>query len=115
MIHQQMINTPIYEKLKEIARARNKITYGEIAPLANLDMDSPADRNTIAGILDNINQWEQQEGRPMLSAVVLLAEGNIPGEGFFTCANNLGQYAGGDKFQFWIAEINRVHDYWANR
>lgn len=114
MIHQQIINMPIYQKIKEIARARDKITYTEIAPLANLDMDNPADRDTIADILDNINHREHQEGRPMLSAVVLLAIENIPGEGFFTCARNLGLYSGGSKFKFWIAEINRVHDYWAN-
>jgi O6-methylguanine-DNA--protein-cysteine methyltransferase len=35
----------IYERLKEVARAGQTITYGEIAAMANLNMESPADRN----------------------------------------------------------------------
>ena len=45
----------IYERLKEVARAGRTITYGEIAPVAELDMSNPADRNEIATILDTIS------------------------------------------------------------
>jgi len=110
-----MIHQPIYQKLQEVARAQDTTTYATIAPLANLNMDNPADRNTIADILDDINRMEHQEGRPLLSAVVLLKEHNIPGDGFFTIARNLGAYTGTDDLKFWLTELRRVHDYWSNR
>jgi hypothetical protein len=34
----------IYERLKAVAREGKTITYGEIAPLANLDMANDTDR-----------------------------------------------------------------------
>ena len=54
----------IYERLKEVARAGRTITYGEIAPMAELDMSNPADRNKIATILDTISAREHEQGRP---------------------------------------------------
>ena len=56
-IHQQ-----IYERLKEVAKAGDLITYGEIAPLANLNMENPDDRNKIAHILGEISAYEHSEG-----------------------------------------------------
>jgi hypothetical protein len=45
------IHQAIYDCLKDVARKRDLITYGEIAPLAKLNMENPADRNKIAEIL----------------------------------------------------------------
>lgn len=61
----------IYEKLREVAREGKTVAYSELAPLAGLSMKSPADRNRIAQILDDINRHEHDQGRPMLTAVVI--------------------------------------------
>ena len=102
----------IYERLKEVARAGQTITYGEIAPMANLDMESPADRNEISRILGAISEREHEEGRPLLSAVVMLADIGYPGKGFFTLARELGLYDGADDLAFFVRELRRVHEYW---
>jgi len=105
----------IYEKLKEVARRGTVTYYSDIAPMAGLDMDLPNDRYEIGAILDDINQHEQRLGRPMLSAVVVHKESLKPGQGFFTLAQSLGLFAGGDEDKFYIQELRRVHDFWASR
>jgi len=46
-------------------------------------------------MLDEINRYEHREGRPLLSAVVVVQEDNKPGEGFFKLARELGVFQGG--------------------
>lgn len=106
-MHQQ-----IYDKLKAIARAGDITTYSDIAPLANLDMSKQDDRNRIAQILGEISTFEHQNGRPMPSAVVIHKENNIPGQGFFTLANELGIYKQRNDVLFFVNELRCVHDYW---
>jgi len=105
----------IYDKLKSIAKEQKCIYYSEIAPLANLDMDSPADRNKISEILGEISSYEHEHGRPMLSAVVIHKENNIPGKGFFTLARELDLYSGNDDWNFFISELRKVHEYWGKK
>jgi hypothetical protein len=102
----------IYERLRQIAKAQNTTTYSEVAPLAGLDMANPADRNEIARILGEISSFEHGQGRPMLSAVVMLQGDNMPGQGFFTLARELGLYTGGDDLTFFARELARVHASW---
>jgi hypothetical protein len=109
------INQPIYERLIEVARNGDLITYGEIAPLANLNMEDPDDRNKIAHILGEISTHEHGEGRPMLSAIVVLAGIGYPGEGFFSLARELGLHHGRKEFEdldFFVQEVKRVYAYW---
>ncbi len=42
------MNQVIYNKLVETARAGELIAYSDIAPLAGLNLESPADRNRLA-------------------------------------------------------------------
>ena len=105
----------IYEKLLRAARTEDTVNYSDIAPLASLNMDLAHDRNQIAGILDGISQAEHDAGRPLLSAVVIRKDENMPGNGFFTLAKRLGLHKGGDNLGFWLAELRRVHDHWAER
>jgi len=102
----------VYEKLKEVARAKGVTNYTEVGKIVSLDMESPADRNAIAAILDDINCHEQQQGRPMLSAVVIRQDINMPGAGFFECAKQLGKYHGTDPLVFWAYELIEVHKCW---
>jgi len=103
----------IYTKLKEVAKSKKITHYSEIAPIANLDMALPEDRNRIAKILDEISIHEHNEGRPLLSALVIHKADNIPGQGFFTMARSVGVYTGDDNLLFFMEELRRVHDFWS--
>lgn len=103
----------IFEKLKAVAKAGQITHYSDIAPLAGLDMSLQEDRNKIAIILDEISTFEHHQGHPLLSAVVIHKEDNMPGQGFFSLAKRLGLYKGEDDFLFFIQELRRVHDYWS--
>ena len=102
-----------YEELKRVAKEQSYTTYRKIAPLADLDMVSQADRDRIADILDEISTHEHNLGHPLLSAVVVRADEGKPGQGFFTLARRLGLYQGGDDLKFWLDEIKRVHAHWS--
>lgn len=105
----------IYQELTKVAQSGNITYYSDIAPLVGLDMGLPPDRNRIADILDEISRDEHANGNPLLSAVVILKDENIPGQGFFTLAGSLNLYAGDDKVQFWIQELRRVHNHWSRQ
>jgi hypothetical protein len=108
------MNQVIYEHLKKVASRRQTTTYGQIAPLANLDMSSEADRGEIGRILGEISEAEHKARRPMLSAVVVRSGDGTPGQGFFWLAKDLGIYDGGDEEAFFAEELKKVHDYWAS-
>ncbi|MGH8009989.1 MAG: hypothetical protein ACREQ3_23590, partial [Candidatus Binatia bacterium] len=89
--------------------------YGEIAPLASIDTENPHFAALVGRLLDEINHAESAEGRPLLSAVVIGKDSNMPGSGFFACARDLRRYSGRDDLAFWLAELRRVHDYWSQQ
>jgi hypothetical protein len=111
------MNQQIYERLLSVARDGNRgyTTYGEISPLANLDMENPADRDTMSKLLEEIARHEQEAARPMLTAVVIHRVDNIPGEGFFKIASEFGRFKSKDKLGFWINALNEVHEYWQRK
>ena len=112
-VTEAMLCKPIYEELKRVARRQQMTRYSDIAPLAGLDMDSPADREEMRKILGKISTYEHQNGRPMLTAVVVHKHDNIPGEGFFELARHLGLLTGGDdELAFFCHEVGRVHAAW---
>jgi hypothetical protein len=111
------INHQIYDRLIEVARRGDLITYSEIAPLAGLNMESQVDRNKIGEILGEISTYEHDYSRPMLSAIVVLAGIGYPGEGFYNLARHLGYHHGHGEFadmEFFVQEVKKVHDYWRN-
>jgi hypothetical protein len=108
-----MLHGPIYETLKRVARNQSTTTYSDIAPLAGLDMESPADRNKMRAMLGVISTYEHENGRPMLTAVVVHRQDNIPGNGFFELAHHLGLLKRGqDKLAFFCGEVTHVYSHW---
>lgn len=103
----------IYEELLNVAKGRRVTYYSDIAPLAGLDMNSEVDRIRIAQILGEISKEERRAGRPLLSAVVVLKDQNVPGRGFFDLASSLGLYDGRDDVSYWTQELRSVHQYWS--
>ena len=88
-----MINKKIYEKLKEIAKRQETITYSQIALDVNIPYSSVDERNEFHHLLGEISKFEVKNKRPMLS-VLVHHKGDIqrtPGKGFFNLADNLNQ------------------------
>jgi len=109
----------IYKKLKEVARTKKLITYGDLNKELKLgfDFDKPEDRGKIGEWLGEISEYEVQQGRPMLSAVVVHKQDEgygDPGDGFFKLARDLNRFRGGVKYVFWVSELNTVHNYWSS-
>ncbi|MCL5111112.1 MAG: hypothetical protein M1401_20030 [Chloroflexi bacterium] len=99
----------------ETARNQSLVNYGEIAPLAGLDLDSQEDRNTLGRLLGEISTFEHSQRRPMLSAVVVYLDANAPGPGFYKLARELGLLAGHDpvsELEFYIRELRSVYATW---
>ena len=79
----------IRDELLRVAKGGNIARYSDVAPIANLDMSLPTDRSRISDMLDDISRSEHDAGRPLLSAVVIRRDTNIPGRGFFSLAREL--------------------------
>lgn len=107
----------VYETLKQVARSGGLICYGEVAPLAGVDLNSGRGRREVGCLLAEVCQNEVQQGRPMLGSVVVRKDTRVPGEGYFRGAQRLGKFQGQsyeDKRAFWLQELERVHAYWSS-
>jgi hypothetical protein len=113
------VRDDIREKLIQITRSQDLISYDDLNKQLNLGLDFnlPPDRILIGHWLDEISEHEIRAGRHMLSAVVVHKEGEgfgDPGKGFYECARELGVYKGGDDLGFWAKEVKWLHDYWSS-
>jgi hypothetical protein len=110
-----MVHPPIYSKLRDVAANEQVVFYHQIAPLAGLDMSLAEDRNRIADILDEISTFEHEQGRPLLSVVVVQAETGRPGKGFYKLATRLQLFSGKsdiDEMVFFIATVKQAYSTW---
>ena len=105
------MNQALYQKLKEIARARSVITYSDIAPLVGVDI-----RTSLGRLIAEVCAHEVEHGRPMLGSVVVRKDTGMPGDGYFKGACRLGQFdpdGKKGKRAFWAEELERVYDGWS--
>lgn len=112
------MNETLYNELVRLARSRDLAAYSDVAPLVGLDMANEDDRNEIARLLGEIATHEQNENRPMLTALVVhRGNDNNPGEGFFSIAHDFGLYDGSRdqiaRLIFWSNQVTAVHNNWA--
>jgi hypothetical protein len=110
----------IYQRLTELAKTAHLATYSQIAPLADLSMDTEEGRAEISRLLGDIARHEDAAGRPMLTPLVVHAgQDNNPGEGFFAIAQEFGRFSGSrnqlQRLEFWVQEVNAVRAHWAPR
>jgi len=112
-----MIHERLYEKLKEVARKKDMIYYSELAELLGMPFETEADRNELFRKIGDISTSEHDQGRPMLSVVVVhkstSSEIRMPGKGFFKLASDLGVWNKGIKDKFFFDELGKVHEYWS--
>jgi ankyrin repeat protein len=106
------VNPILYDALLRAARKGGTTTYADLAPLLDVDIDRKDDREWLAGLLRDISIHEHEQGRPMLSAVVVLKGRQTPGQGFFDLAKKLGRMTSEEPEAFWRMELRRVYQQW---
>jgi hypothetical protein len=104
----------VYSELIQAARYRGLITYGRVAAIMGLPPSGNHMAAEIGKILGEIVEEEHGQGRPMLSAIVVGAEGG-PGEGFYSLARDLGKLKADSpeaRRRFWEKERNAAYREW---
>lgn len=109
----------IREYLIEIAKKNEYTVYSDLCDVIKkrcgtiLDMSIPEHRGRIGKMLGHISRYENEEGRPMLSALVITESTGKPGAGFFGLAEDLGLYSDSmDEKEFSDAEGDKVVAFW---
>lgn len=111
--------TSFQQRLRDFLTSRDpeKITYQELARAMDPDVN-PRDRRfkRLTTALYYVNRYEQENGRPMIGALVVRASDGLPGEGFYWCARDLGlEFDDSEAIAFWEAELARVIEYWGGK
>lgn len=103
----------LIERLREVARAGDTITYRELGEDVGLDVGTLAERTQLSRILTDVARHEHEAGRPLLTAVVV-DENGTAGYEFYSVASELGFPVGSYDVPFFQTELARVHEYWQN-
>jgi hypothetical protein len=99
--------------LRDQARDRLTITYSELASRLRSITIGYHDPDMDALLVD-VSTEEFNDARPLLSVVVVHKNGDLePGKGFYELADSLG-FDTSDRQVFWIAELNRVFDFYSS-
>lgn len=92
------------------------ILYRDVAGIMGLPAMGQHMGAETGHILGEISEDEHNQQRPMLSALVVRADTDIPGDGFFALARQLGRLAENatqeEQEQFWQKELRRVYRTW---
>ena len=119
MKHEIILNTlqrDIRQKLIKRASEGGFYTYKEL----DKDLGCPYDglKNSsltrqIVADLGDVSRYEMENGRPLLSAIVVRKGMFEPGTGFYKMANEIGKLINdADRVKFAKNEQRKVHDYW---
>ena len=96
----------------DAARRRSVISYSElVGKIASCSLEPHEGR--LAHMLGEISSEEDEEGRGLLTVVVVHKAGDMkPGSGFFTLARSRGRDIG-DRQKIWVEELERVYEIWS--
>src|SRR4051794_24677909 len=97
--------------LVEIAEMETTATYSEVVGAIQAIKLEP-DSYALFQLLDEVSKAEDESGRGLLSAVVVRADSNLPGTGFFELAKKSGRTFS-DNVEFWVSELKRVYSFWS--
>jgi hypothetical protein len=66
-------------------------------------------------MLGDVSRYSIGQGRPMLSCLVVLAGGDLPGSGFYKLGRELGLVESGeDDMAFAVRQMKATFAYWRN-
>lgn len=101
----------IHHILVEKAKQRAMIPYSELVGKVKSVAFNAYDRRLFA-ILGQVSFAEHEQGRPLLSVLVVHKTGDMqPGEGFFELAEALGRDTS-EVLKAWIEEVQKVYQHW---
>lgn len=109
--------------LIEVARREDIISYSDlVARIESISLDPGS--HAMRTFLNEISTAEYNEGRGLLTAVVVYKRGSrraakmgvegMPGPGFFELARSL-KYDVREETEFWSGELRRVYQAWSRR
>lgn len=107
----------VYGALIQAARCRGVLTYKDIAKIMGLPLSGNHMGRETGWMIGVISQNEVENGRPMLSAIVVSNVTYKPQPGFYDWARDLGRFTGRtveEQLVFWEAEKQAVYDTWAD-
>lgn len=108
------VNTAVYRKLVEVAKAKTTVEFTELTRLADMPLEAEGDVAAMARVLDEIADHEVNAGRPLLPVLVVQGNKNMPGAGLFKYAKKR-KLQKGDDLTFFATELAKVHAYWKDR
>ena len=95
-----------------VARRKSVIAYSDLVRKITSCLLEP-NGACLAHMLGEISSEEDEEGRGLLTVVVVHKTGDRkPGPGFFRLARSRGQHIV-DEERFWIEELRNVYDTWS--
>jgi hypothetical protein len=104
----------VRDRLITAARRRERVTYKMIARAIGRPIKGPHWAVPIGRVLAPISEDEVAAGRPMLSAIVVSQDSDLPGEGFYKLGRQLGVVDAGETPEaFARRQIRLVYEYWA--
>lgn len=108
--------------LISVAKEKRVIPYGELAQKFNLDIKDKHQSwiKVIEKWMGDINNFELENGRPMLSAIIVLKKNPNDINGTWECGNGFYEYArehgllkkDQDRQVFHAKELGKIFDYW---
>lgn len=94
------------------AKVRGMIPYSELVSKIKT-MQFEAHDPRLFKLLGEVSEDEDNQGRGMLSVIVVHKHGDMqPGPGFFELANQLGRDTK-DILDCWVKELKKVHAQWS--
>ncbi len=110
-----LVDQVLYGRLVSEGKEGNLPTYSDIAVEVNLDTKSPDDLGKLDGLLQEIDAYEHEHGRPLLSSIVVIEGDRVPRAAYFESARSLGKLKRSGKMaemDFWVIEVNAVYRAW---
>ncbi len=95
-----------------VAQSKSLIAYSDLVRKIQSCVLEP-NGAPLAHMLGEISSEEDEEGRGLLTVVVVHKTGDMqPGPGFFRLARSRGRHVVDDE-HFWIEELRNVYDAWS--
>lgn len=102
----------VRNELMRAASMRELLTYQQVAVHVGLSMGNRHQASVLAKLLCDIARDEHEQGRPLLSAIVVAKQTRQPGRGFFAFARKLDKHFDDDT-QYFHEEVEAVWAHWA--
>lgn len=111
------MNEILYARLTQAAKEKKFVGYSDLSAAINLSLTDAAGLNKLSVLLEEIADHELSAGRPLIAAIIVNENTNMPGTGLFSYAKRKGLMKSKDKdtLAFFLTEAKKVHDYWSKQ